>query len=240
MNGDAGSAQSHQFQAEVAELLNLMVHSVYSETDVFLRELISNASDALDKIRYEAICQPRAAGRRREARDSPQAGCDRQDAHHRRHRHRHGPPGAYRQPRHRRALGHQGLPQGPEGGQGRARPDRPVRRRLLLGLHGGRPHHRDQHARRRVGELGVDVVGRRGLRDGAGQRRAGEPRAARHRDRPAPEGRRGALSAAVRAGARDPHLLRSHPLPHRAFGRQGRGAADQRRQRAVAAVRSRS
>jgi molecular chaperone HtpG len=58
MNGDAASAQSHQFQAEVAELLNLMVHSVYSETDVFLRELISNASDACDKIRYEAIAAP--------------------------------------------------------------------------------------------------------------------------------------------------------------------------------------
>lgn len=49
-----GPAQ-HSFQAEVAELLNLMVHSVYSETDVFLRELISNASDACDKLRYEAI-----------------------------------------------------------------------------------------------------------------------------------------------------------------------------------------
>lgn len=57
MNGDGG-AQSHQFQAEVAELLNLMVHSVYSETDVFLRELVSNASDALDKVRYEAIARP--------------------------------------------------------------------------------------------------------------------------------------------------------------------------------------
>lgn len=57
MNGDGG-AQSHQFQAEVAELLNLMVHSVYSETDVFLRELVSNASDALDKVRYEAISKP--------------------------------------------------------------------------------------------------------------------------------------------------------------------------------------
>src|ERR1043166_4542900 len=53
-----GGTQSHQFQAEVAELLNLMVHSVYSETDVFLRELISNASDALDKLRYEAIANP--------------------------------------------------------------------------------------------------------------------------------------------------------------------------------------
>src|SRR5262249_8557864 len=45
-------------QAEVAELLRLMVHSVYSETDIFLRELISNASDACDRLRYEAIARP--------------------------------------------------------------------------------------------------------------------------------------------------------------------------------------
>ena len=50
--------ESQPFQAEVAELLNLMVHSVYSETDIFLRELISNASDACDKLRYEAISAP--------------------------------------------------------------------------------------------------------------------------------------------------------------------------------------
>jgi len=50
--------QTHPFQAEVAELLRLMVHAVYSETDVFLRELISNASDACDKLRYEAIAHP--------------------------------------------------------------------------------------------------------------------------------------------------------------------------------------
>lgn len=50
--------QSQPFQAEVAELLHLMVHSVYSETDIFLRELISNASDACDKLRYEAIAVP--------------------------------------------------------------------------------------------------------------------------------------------------------------------------------------
>src|SRR5436309_8694279 len=50
--------ESQPFQAEVAELLNLMVHSVYSETDIFLRELISNASDACDKLRYEAIATP--------------------------------------------------------------------------------------------------------------------------------------------------------------------------------------
>jgi molecular chaperone HtpG len=53
-----GAAISHPFQAEVAKLLQLMVHSVYSDRDVFLRELISNAADALDKLRYEAIEQP--------------------------------------------------------------------------------------------------------------------------------------------------------------------------------------
>ncbi|QOZ28761.1 molecular chaperone HtpG [Bradyrhizobium sp. CCBAU 51753] len=52
------AAESQPFQAEVAELLHLMVHSVYSETDIFLRELISNASDACDKLRYEAIAHP--------------------------------------------------------------------------------------------------------------------------------------------------------------------------------------
>jgi molecular chaperone HtpG len=59
-NGPA--AETHAFQAEVAELLRLMVHSVYSETDIFLRELISNASDACDRLRYEAIAKPELTG----------------------------------------------------------------------------------------------------------------------------------------------------------------------------------
>src|ERR1700742_5176495 len=53
---------SQPFQAEVSELLHLMVHSVYSETDIFLRELISNASDACDKLHYEAIAKPELIG----------------------------------------------------------------------------------------------------------------------------------------------------------------------------------
>jgi molecular chaperone HtpG len=58
MNTTDTAPVSQPFQAEVSELLHLMVHSVYSETDIFLRELISNASDACDKLRYEAIARP--------------------------------------------------------------------------------------------------------------------------------------------------------------------------------------
>src|SRR3954462_5662549 len=59
---DTTTSQSQPFQAEVSELLHLMVHSVYSETEIFLRELISNASDACDKLRYEAIANPALIG----------------------------------------------------------------------------------------------------------------------------------------------------------------------------------
>ncbi|MBY3257122.1 ATP-binding protein, partial [Rhizobium laguerreae] len=56
------TAESHVFEADVARLLHMMVHSVYSDRDVFLRELISNAADACEKLRYEAIETPSLLG----------------------------------------------------------------------------------------------------------------------------------------------------------------------------------
>ena len=100
------ATEAHSFQAEVAELLRLMVHSVYTETDIFLRELISNASDACDRLRYEAIASPElTAGDApfviRIAPDKDKGTLTISD---------NGigmePAGTHRQSRHRRPLGH--------------------------------------------------------------------------------------------------------------------------------------
>src|SRR5215475_14042005 len=56
------TTENRPFEADVAKLLHMMVHSVYSEKEVFLRELISNAADACERLRYEAIATPALLG----------------------------------------------------------------------------------------------------------------------------------------------------------------------------------
>ena len=54
INKDSPELKKHSFEAEVAQLLHLVTHSLYSNADIFVRELVSNASDACDKLRFEA------------------------------------------------------------------------------------------------------------------------------------------------------------------------------------------
>src|SRR5438046_1811322 len=52
---DVTTKETHGFQTEVKQLLHLMIHSLYGNKEIFLRELVSNASDACDKLRFEAV-----------------------------------------------------------------------------------------------------------------------------------------------------------------------------------------
>src|ERR1700747_3269610 len=57
----AMTQETRTFQAEVSRLLDIVAHSLYSEKEIFLRELISNASDACDRLRYAALTEPALA-----------------------------------------------------------------------------------------------------------------------------------------------------------------------------------
>ncbi len=55
MSKESGAAQAFEFKAEIQQLLNILVHSLYTEREIFLRELLSNASDALNRIQFEML-----------------------------------------------------------------------------------------------------------------------------------------------------------------------------------------
>ena len=225
---DESRPESRAFEADVAKLLHLMVHSVYSDKDVFLRELISNAADACEKLRYEAIANPALLGDDPKPRITLVIDADQRTPHGRGQRHRHEPRRDGRGARHDRALGHQGLHGADRGRAGRRKRDahRPVRRRLLLGLHGGGPRRRRLPPRRHRRGLAVVVGRQRHLLGGAGgaRRCAG----ARHPRRPSPHGGRQDLHRAL------------HPGAHRQGAVGPRAGADRdRRQARRGAVRGR-
>ena len=56
------SSQKYTFETETKSLLELMINSIYSNKEIFLRELISNSSDALDKIRFQSVTQKKITG----------------------------------------------------------------------------------------------------------------------------------------------------------------------------------
>ena len=138
--------ESRPFEADVAKLLHLMVHSVYSDKSVFLRELIANAADACERLRYDAIAEPVLLGddvkpritlaidadKRTLAVEDNGIGMGREEMVE--------ALGTIARSGTKAFLDRLEAAQGEAAGGGGGRLDahRPVRRRLLLGLHGGR------------------------------------------------------------------------------------------------------
>jgi molecular chaperone HtpG len=219
------SATSHQFQAEVAKLLHLMVHSVYSDRDVFLRELISNAADALDKLRYQSIAEPQLLE---------------------------GSPGltiTITPDKERKTLtiadtgigmseqelvenlgtiaksGTQAFMEQAKAKQG----DVHLIGQFGIGFYSGFiVASRVEVTSACGGCRGLHVVFRRfGKLHRGGRGR----RPARHLDRAPPQGRRARLPRGLEDRKRGAHLFRPHRAPHHAVRRQRDGTADQQRQR---------
>ncbi len=115
-----GAAESRVFEADVAKLLQMMVHSVYSDKDVFLRELISNAADACERLRYEAISDPALLADDDQAADYHNHRCGTAATDGRGQRYRHEPGRDGRRAGNDRPVGHQGFHRASQGRRSRA------------------------------------------------------------------------------------------------------------------------
>ena len=118
-------SETLEFKAELKQLLHLITHSLYSDREIFLRELISNASDAINKVRFDALANADKLEGNTDwkIKLSPDAAAG--HAHDLRQRPRHVARGGDREPRHRRAVGHEGVPRGRQA-RGEDRPKRRV------------------------------------------------------------------------------------------------------------------
>ena len=113
------TTEKHAFQAEIAQLLDIVIHSLYTDKEIFVRELISNAADASEKLKFlqtsgAEIIEPDAA-----AEDQRHDGRPGEDDHLHGRRHRHDARRAGRESRHHRALRLEGVPRTAQGEQGR-------------------------------------------------------------------------------------------------------------------------
>ena len=103
---DTATKETLGFQAEVTQLLHLMIHSLYGNKEIFLRELVSNASDAGDKLRFEAITDAALFENDPDLKIRVSYDTRRAHDHRVRQRHRHVAPGGDRPHRHDRQVGH--------------------------------------------------------------------------------------------------------------------------------------
>ena len=220
------TATSHPFQAEVAKLLHLMVHSVYSDRDVFLRELISNAADALDKLRYEAIAHPEllegqpdltitiTPDKEKKTLTITDTGIGMSEQE------------LIDNLGTIAKSGTQAFVEQVKAKQG----DVHLIGQFGIGFYSGFivASRVDVISRRAGSDTACHVVVRR---FGQLHRHPGRERAARHLDRAAPQGRRAGIPRGLEDRKRGAHLFRPHRAPDHAGRRQRDGAADQLRQR---------